>query len=126
MRLPDGPKTPPFLQTLQWIVRPLETLDTRAQKYGDTFRVLGKQLPPLLYFSSPQALQEIFNAPPEQLSSAEGNDILKPLLGECSLILLGGERHRRQRRLLMPPFHGERMRAYGQLICTITEQVMNQ
>lgn len=47
MRLPDGPKTLPFLQRLQWIVRPLETLDYRAQKYGDTFSVLGKKLPPL-------------------------------------------------------------------------------
>lgn len=126
MRLPDGPKTLPFLQRLQWIFRPLETLDYRAQKYGDTFRVLGKKLPPLLYFSSPHALQTIFNADPEQLNSAEGNEILKPLLGEHSLILLDGKRHQRQRQLLMPPFHGERMRAYGQIICAITEQVISQ
>lgn len=125
MRLPDGPKTLPFLQTLQWIARPLETLDARAQKYGDTFRALGNKLPPLLYFSSPQALQTIFTADPEQLC-AGGNQLLLPLLGEHSLLLLDGERHQRQRQLLMPPFHGERMRAYGQLICAITEEVMSQ
>ena len=126
MRLPDGPKTLPFLQRLQWIVRPLETLDARAQKYGDTFRVLGNNLPPLLYFSSPQALQAIFNADLEQLNSSEGNKILKPLLGEHSLILLDGKSHQRQRQLLMPPFHGERMRTYGQVICAITEQMLSQ
>lgn len=54
------------------------------------------------------------------------NNILLPLLGEHSLILLGGECHQRQRRLLMPPFHGDCLRTYGQLICTITGQVINQ
>ncbi len=126
MRLPDGPKNPPFLQRLQWIVRPLETLDARSQKYGDTFRVRSNKLTTILYFSSPQALQTIFTADPEQLNSAEGNKLLKPLLGEHSLILLDGKSHQRQRQLLMPPFHGERMRAYGQLICAITEQVISQ
>ena len=42
------------------------------------------------------------------------------------MLLLDGERHRRHRRLLMPPFHGERMRAYGQLICTTAEQVIGE
>ena len=126
MRLPDGPKNPPFLQRLQWIVRPLETLDARSQKYGDPFRVRSNKLTSILYFSSPQALQTIFTADPEQLNSAEGNKLLKPLLGEHSLILLDGKSHQRQRQLLMPPFHGERMRAYGQLIGAITEQVISQ
>ncbi len=126
MRLPDGPKNPPFLQRLQWIVRPLETLDARSQKYGDTFRVRSNKLTSILYFSSPQALQTIFTADPEQLNSAEGNQLLKPLLGDHSLILLDGKSHQRQRQLLMPPFHGERMRAYGHLICAITEQVISQ
>jgi len=126
MQLPDGPKTPSFFQTLQWIVRPLETLDYRAKKYGDTFRIFGNQLPPTLYFSSPQALQAILNAAPEQIDCVNGTKLLKPLVGENSLLVLTGERHQRQRQLLMPPFHGERMRTYGQVICNITEQVMNQ
>ena len=124
MRLPDGPKTPAFLQTVNWILRPLDVLDERAHKFGDTFRVLGDQQPPLLYFSSPTALQTIFAAPSAQLSSADSNKILLPLLGEHSLILLGGAAHQRQRQLLMPPFHGDRMRAYGQLMVDITRQVM--
>lgn len=126
MQLPNGPKTPPFLQSLQWIVRPLETLDYRAKKYGDTFRIFGNQLPPTLYFSSPQALQAILAAPPEQIEPTDGTKIFKPLVGEHSLLVLKGDQHQRQRQLLMPPFHGERMRAYGQIICTITSQVMSQ
>lgn len=126
MRSLNGPKTPAFVQTLQWIYDPLTTLDSRYQNFGDTFRVLGNQNPALLYFSSPDAIEAIFTAKPEQVSSAEGNEILKPLLGEHSLILLDGKKHQRQRQLLMPPFHGDRMKAYGKIITDITQQVMQQ
>ncbi|NET35851.1 MAG: cytochrome P450 [Cyanothece sp. SIO1E1] len=125
-RLPDGPKNRNFLRTLNWIVHPTEVLEARLQKYGDTFRVAGRKPPYGIYFSSPEALQAIFTADSDQLSSAEGNRILLPILGDHSLIVMEGEYHQRQRRLLMPPFHGDRMRAYGELICSITEQVMNQ
>lgn len=105
------------------IARPLDYLDTYAQHYGDPFRVGGKKSPGLVYFSHPQALQEIFTADPERLDAGRGNGVLRFLLGEHSLVLLDGDRHQRQRRLLTPPFHGDHMRAYGQLICDITKQV---
>jgi cytochrome P450 len=54
------------------------------------------------------------------------NRILQPTLGDNSVLLLDGDRHKRQRQLLMPPFHGERMRTYGELITQITEQVTQQ
>jgi cytochrome P450 len=125
MSLPDGLKTPSWLQTLQWIFSPFAMLDACARDYGDTFRVLGNQSPALLYFSSPDALEAIFTAKPGQLDSAEGNTMLAPLLGDSSIILLSGKRHQRQRQLLMPPFHGDRLRTYGQLIVDITQQVMS-
>jgi len=126
MNLPDGPKTSPSLQTIQFLLRPLETLDTWSQQYGDTFRLLGKDLPALIYFSSPDAIQTIFTSEPEYLSSTQKSNLVKLLLGEHSLIFLSGDSHQRQKRLLMPPFHGERMREYGQSICNITEQVISQ
>jgi cytochrome P450 len=67
-----------------------------------------------------------FSADPNQFETGRGNKILQPLLGENSLIQLDGDRHQRQRRLLTPPFHGERMRAYGRIICDVAEQVMNK
>jgi cytochrome P450 len=54
------------------------------------------------------------------------NGILKPVLGEQSMIVISGEKHKRQRQLLMPPFHGERMRNYGQQICDITQDVASK
>jgi len=127
----NGPPQQPFWQrrirALRFIFRPLETLDARAQQYGDNYRVSAPDYKPaLVYFSSPEALEAIFTAKPEQLSAGRGNDILKALLGEHGIVLLEGDAHQRQRQLLMPPFHGDRMRSYGQLIQEITEQVMSQ
>jgi unspecific monooxygenase len=128
MKLPDGPKTPPFVQTLQWMTHPLEFLDDCAHRYGDVFTVRRNNDRPDVYLSNPQAIQEILTTNPEQFDSGLRNGLLQILLGQhsISLSLLERDRHQRQRRLLMPPFHGERMRAYGQLICNITEQVMSQ
>jgi cytochrome P450 len=98
-------------------------LETCARRYGDTFTLRLGELEPIVFFSNPNAIGQIFTAPPEQFEVGRGNEILRPLLGKQSLIMLDGDRHRRQRRLLMPPFHGDRMRAYGQLICEIAEQV---
>lgn len=83
-------------------------------------------IPPAVFISSPKAIQEIFTAQPDQFEVGKSNGILQPLVGDDSLVLLDGDRHQRQRRLLMPPFHGERMRIYGKLICDITEKVISQ
>jgi len=111
---------------LKLIAQPLNYLEDYAQRYGDPFRVGGKNSPGLIYFSNPQAVQEIFTADPELFETGRGNRVLQFLLGENSLILQDGDRHQRQRRLLTPPFHGDRMRAYGELICDITKQVTQQ
>jgi len=125
MRLPDGPKTSPFLQQIQWIAHPLEFLETSTRRYGNVFtaRLGGLEI---VFVGDPEATRSIFTAGPEQFDSGQGNLILRPLLGDHSLILLDGDRHQRQRHLLMPPFHGDRMRAYGQLICQVTKQVISQ
>jgi cytochrome P450 len=126
MTLPDGPKSSRLLRRLKLIFRPLDYLDDYAQRYGDIFKIGGETSPPFVYVGNPQALKEIFTADPNQFESGRGNGVLRYLLGDNSLILLDGERHERQRRLLMPPFHGDRLRTYSQLICDITEQVTNQ
>ncbi|MBW4575727.1 MAG: cytochrome P450 [Aphanothece sp. CMT-3BRIN-NPC111] len=126
MKLLDGPKTPAFLQTIQAIFSPLEYLEKFAQRYGDIFTTRFIGFPSPVVLCHPQAIQEVFTADPKLFDSGKANKILQPLLGEYSLILHDGDYHQRQRRLLIPPFHGERMRAYGKLICDITEQVISQ
>lgn len=127
----NGPPKAPFwlrrLWGLRFIFYPLETLEARTQAYGDNYRVSPPgSKPALVYFSSPEALEAIFTAKPEQLSAGRGNSILKALLGEHGIVLLEGAAHQRQRQLLMPPFHEDRMRSYAQVIQQITQQVMRQ
>src|SRR4028118_1900214 len=122
MTLPNGPKAPPFVQLIQWISTPLTYLDKCAKQYGDIFTAQLGNIGPVVMISHPQAVQEMFNS---NAFHAPGslNSILKPLLGEQSMMILSGQRHKRSRQLLMPPFHGERMRNYGQLICDIAADV---
>ncbi len=124
------PKTPRWqrrLWGLRFLFRPLETLEIRTQAYGDDYRVSQPDSKTaMVYFSSPEALEAIFTAKPEQLSAGRGNQILRVLLGENGIVLLEGKAHQRQRQLLMPPFHGDRMRSYAQVIQEITSQTMSQ
>jgi unspecific monooxygenase len=113
---------------MQWIADPVSYMETAAQRYGDIFTApFGKNSSPLLYVSNPQALKQILTKDTKQLTApGEMNEILRPLLGDQSVVMLNRDRHQRRRQLLLPPFHGERMRAYAQLICDITEKVMDQ
>jgi cytochrome P450 len=129
MSLPEGPKSPKTWQMLQWITMPFSFMRGCNDRYGDHFTVsLSQRLPPVVFFSNPQALQVIMTSDDSELFDSPGdmNAILEPLLGTQSLMGLSGDRHRRMRQLLMPPFHGERMRSYGQLIRDITEEVMSE
>ncbi|NES87634.1 MAG: cytochrome P450 [Moorea sp. SIO2B7] len=126
MELINGPKTPSWLQKLQWITNPIGYMDSAAKNYGELFNgtVIGNY-DPLLLVSNPQALQQIFTSDTKQFS-APANNLLQLILGNHSIFMLEGDRHRRERKLLMSPFHGDRMRAYGELICDITEQFFSQ
>ncbi|MBD1886021.1 cytochrome P450 [Microcoleus vaginatus] len=124
-KLLDGPKDARFVQTVRGLLNPLYYLDSNYQRYGDLFTSKFSNFPPQVIISNPQAIQEIFTSDSKLFESGTGNQITLPLVGSNSLLLLDGERHLQQRKLLMPPFHGERMKAYGQIICNTTEKVIN-
>jgi cytochrome P450 family 110 len=129
MPLPDGPKFPAILQMLQWIRTPFSFMRSCSHRYGDRFTVtFSQRFGPLVFFSNPEALRVILTGDDAELFDAPGelNTALEPLLGAQSVIGLSGDRHRRMRQLLMPSFHGERMRSYGQLIQNITKEVMSE
>jgi cytochrome P450 len=125
MKLPDGPRTPSLLQTLQLVAQPTDFLDRCRDRYGDPFttRVLGLNSPPVVFFGEPEAIQEIFALPAKKLDFQVATHVFQPLMGDRSVILQEGRAHQRTRQLLMPAFHGDRMKAYGQVICEITEEV---
>ena len=128
MQLPNTLKTPFFLQNLQWVADPVAYMESAAQQYPDIFTakiiVFGDTV---VFVNHPQAIQEVLTNDRKQFAAlGKQNRILQPLLGDYSVIMIDGDRHRRRRQLVMPSFHGERMRAYGQIICNLTEKVFDQ
>ena len=128
MKSPNGPKTPAIVQMMQWIADPFAFMHNCKERYGDCFTArVSSNFRPIVFVSNPQAIEEILTGDSKQFEApGDVNEIFRPLLGDSGVIALSGARHRRERQLLMPPFHGERMRAYGQIISDITEQVISQ
>lgn len=127
MRLPDGPRLPALLQTLQIIAHPTQFLEKCANQYGDSFtlRVLGLNSPPIVFLSDPKAVEAIFTTETHKLEFGQITHVFQPLTGTQSLIMQDGKRHQRLRQLLMPPLHGKQLVTYGQLICEITQQTIS-
>ena len=128
MKSPNNLKMPSFLQKLQWIFAPVRYMEGAARRYPDLFsaKVVGFGNSSV-FVQHPQALQQILTNDRKQFTSPGNlNELLKPLVGSYSIMMLDGDRHRRERKLLMPSFHGERIQGYGQLIEQLTEKVIHQ
>jgi cytochrome P450 len=117
--LPAGPREPPILQTLRWLLRPISFLESSRRRFGETFsvRFLGFRTP-LVMLSDPEAIRALY-ANPEHGLPAGRTLALLPILGPGSLLLLEGRDHLARRRLMLPPFHGARMRAYESTVCEV-------
>lgn len=128
MPLPNPLPKPAFLQKLQWVADPVGYMESASEQYPDLFtaKVIGFG-DTLVFVNHPQAIQEILTNDRKKFAApGHQNSILQPLLGDYSMIMLDGDRHRRRRQLVMPSFHGDRMRVYGQLMRDLTEKVFSQ
>jgi cytochrome P450 family 135 len=110
--LPPEPRNSPPVQTLRWTLRPLAFMDECRREFGDSFslRFLGFERPMVL-ISDPTAIKALYMERSHGLPPGR-NIILEPILGSQSLLLQEGAEHLARRRLMLPPFHGERMRSY--------------
>jgi cytochrome P450 len=114
--LPAGPRLPPVAQSAAWVFRPIPFLNANRRKFGTSFTMQLAGLPPLVVLSRPSDIREVFTGDPEVFHAGSANVVLRPILGESSLLLLDGDRHMQERRLMMPSFHGERMQAYANVM----------
>ncbi|MEB3355913.1 MAG: cytochrome P450 [Synechococcales bacterium] len=121
---------PLLAQMLRWILDPTGFLETSFRQHGDLFRadVAFGDVKPLVFVNHPEAIQTILTQDNGRTFTAPGeaNEIAKPLLGANSMILLSGEAHRQRRQLVMPPFHGDRLTAYGEIIRGIAQTVLQE
>jgi len=122
MKLPNGPKTPELIQQFRFILSPMSFLEECTKRYGDIFTLRLTYIS-IVIVSNPKALDQLLNGK-EFIAPGEANKIIEPLVGSNSVITIGGEKHRRQRQLLMPPFHGDRMRSYGEVINHVTQEII--
>ena len=125
-KLPARSKIPPTLTMIRALIDQFSTLEQAQKKYGDIFYTPKSTfLPPYVIFSDPQAIEKVFTANPNSFEVGKQSSLpVRVLLGDNSLILLDGVQHQQHRKLLMPPFHGERMKSYGQTMVDVTKEVM--
>jgi len=110
--LPPEPANSPLVQTLRWTLRPLAFMQECRERYGDSFslRFLGFERPMVL-ISDPAAIKALYTERSHGLPPGR-NIVLEPILGPQSLLLQEGAEHLTRRKLMLPAFHGERMRSY--------------
>jgi cytochrome P450 family 135 len=123
--LPPGPRWPALAQTVAWAVSLPWMMDRCGERYGEMFTMRffpsGRRL---VIVSGQELVKQVFTAPPEVAPSAAGISPVAPVMGPSSVLTLTGPEHIRQRRLLLPPFHGERMKEYEQTIVEATKHDM--
>ena len=111
MPIPKGPRFG-LGTTLSYIRNPYGFFERSVRRYGQPFgcHTMGG---PLVLSGRPEDVRDIFRADP-MIFEPWNTDVLKPVLGSNSVILTSGTKHREYRKLLVPPFHGQRMRSYAQ------------
>jgi cytochrome P450 len=110
--LPPGPRMSRPIQTAIWSRQAQWMLSQCRRRLGPMFTLEIAYESKWVVVSEPELVKEIFRGDPGVFHAGEGNDILRPLLGEHSLLVLDDAPHMSQRKLLLPPFHGKRMAGY--------------
>src|SRR5215208_6521592 len=89
-RLPAGPRLPPVVQTLRWLVRPIAFLEACRREFGDAFsvRFLGFERP-MVMLSDPETIRVLYSAPEHTLPPGR-TLALRPIMGPRSVLLLEG------------------------------------
>jgi len=122
---PPGPRLPALLNGVRYTRDPIGFFVRLQRRHGDIFSVPFPYFGRVVYVAEPQLAKRVFSGDPAQFHAGEANaTVLEPALGPNSVLTLDEDEHLRQRKLLLPPFHGERVRRYGELIRDITERVM--
>jgi cytochrome P450 len=120
--LPPGPRLPYWLQTLLVWDHTEAFLKWCRRRYGATFTLRAFPSKLAVYITDPGDIKAAFAADPDVLRAGEANAILGPVLGRRSVLLSDGDEHLRRRRLMLPFFHGESVKRYGDVVGQIADR----
>jgi cytochrome P450 len=120
--LPPGPRMPGTVQAIAWARRPLPFLERCRDRYGDVFTLRVRHSGTWVILSDPEDVKRVFTADHMVLGVGVANSILGPLLGPRSVMLLEEPEHVKRRKLMLPPFHGERMMGYVEMMEEVTRR----
>jgi cytochrome P450 len=119
--LPPEPKSSPLVQTLRWSFRPLPFMQECREKFGDSFsvRFMGFERP-MVMISDPVAIKALYTEREHGLPPGR-EVVLTPIVGPRSVLVIEGKDHLAHRKVMLPPFHGERMRSYEPIVSQIID-----
>ena len=120
-RLPPGPRIPVPVQSYLLWRHWIPYLDWCRRRYGPVFTTRVLPTGTVVYVSEPEHIKDVFTGDPKLLHAGEGNQVLGPVVGSHSLLLLDDDEHLRERRLMLPPFHGQAVAAYRETVREIVD-----
>jgi cytochrome P450 len=125
--MPPAVSLPTVVQTVRFGIRPLGWNLTPRRELGDVWQVrLLSREEPIVVTSHPDHVESLFKAKPADAPSLTGESPLRPILGANSVLTLTGDRHLRERKLLLPPFHGEAVQRYVEMISEVAEREIDR
>lgn len=123
---PPGPRLPMAAQTIVFAMQRHRLLPALHRHYGPVFQMRIFPERTVVSLADPDHIRAVFSGPVTTFHAGEGNVILKPVMGEHSVLTTDEDEHRRIRKLLMPPFHGAALRGYRQLVDQLAEEEIGQ
>jgi cytochrome P450 family 110 len=124
-RLPPGPMTPSLWQSVRFLTRPLDFFQEQVDTHGETFAIRLAGFPTLVMLTAPADLKALFTAPIDVMHAGEANVMaFGPVVGQRTHFVLDEESHLERRRLMLPPFHGDRMHEYGEVMAEVTSRAL--
>jgi cytochrome P450 len=118
-----GSRIPGLVQGFRYARDPIGFYSSLQRRYGNVFQVSFPYFKRIVYVADPAIVKRVFTADPEQFRAGEANaTVLEPAVGPSSVLTLDGAEHLRQRKVLLPPFHGERVKRYGETIRDAAER----
>src|SRR4029077_929713 len=109
--LPPGPRMPSALRAIGWARRPYPFMRRCRHRYGDVFTLRILHSGTWVFLCDPADVKRVFTAPAGSLGVALANPLLGPVLGPRPVMWLEEPGHMPRPRLMLPPFHGQRMGA---------------